>query len=77
MDYVKIYEAWGEEEEKVIESLLRSNNINILVKSQITPLTHPFTVDGLGSFKIFVKSEDLKEAKEILNIYVNEKKGGE
>lgn len=77
MDYVKIYEAWGEEEEKVIESLLRSNNINILVKSQITPLTHPFTIDGLGSFKIFVKPEDVKEAEEILNIYTDKKRGGE
>ncbi len=65
-DYVLIYEAWGEEEEKVIEGLLRANGIDVLVKSHITPLTHPFTVDGLGSFKIFVRKEDKEVAENIL-----------
>ncbi len=65
-DYVLIYEAWGEEEEKVIESLLKANGIDVLVKSHITPLTHPFTVDGLGSFKILVRESDKDLAESIL-----------
>lgn len=68
--FVLIYEAWGEEEEKVIEGLLRSHGIKVLVKSHITPLTHPFTVDGLGSFKIMVKEEDKDLAKKILKEFV-------
>ena len=68
--YVVIYEAWGEEEEKVVEGLLRSNGIDVLVKSHITPLTHPFTVDGLGSFKILVKKEDKELAEDILKANV-------
>ncbi len=76
-DYVVIYEAWGEEEEKVIEGLLRSNGIKVFVKSHITPLTHPFTVNGLGSFKIMVRKEDKELAEAILNEQIENKGGGE
>ncbi len=76
-DYVLIYEAWGEEEEKVIEGLLRANGIKVFVKSHITPLTHPFTVNGLGSFKIMVKSEDKELAEAILKEKIENKNGGE
>ena len=69
--FVVIYEAWGEEEEKVIEGLLKSHGIKVLVKSQITPLTHPFTVNGLGSFKIMVKDEDKEIAENILKEFTS------
>lgn len=65
-DYVMIYEAWGEEEEKVIEGLLRASGIDVLVKSHVTPLTHPFTINGLGSFRIFVRRQDKEIAESIL-----------
>ncbi len=65
-EYVLIYEAWGEEEEKVVEGLLRVHGIKVLVKSHITPLTHPFTINGLGSFKIMVRAEDKDIAEKIL-----------
>ncbi len=76
-DYVIIYEAWGEEEEKVIEGLLKSHGISVLIKSHITPLTHPFTLNGLGSFKIMVKSEDRELAEAILKEKIENKDGGE
>ena len=65
--------VWGQAEAEVIKSYLESNGIPCFFKSQVVQSIHPFTLDGLGEIKIYVKEPDLDAAKALLE----ERDGGE
>ena len=58
--------VWGQAEAEVIKSYLESNGIPSFFKSRVVQSVHPFTMDGLGEIKIYVKEPDLEIAKKLL-----------
>ena len=58
--------VWGQAEAEVIKSYLESNGIPSFFKSHVVQSVHPFTMDGLGEIKIYVKEPDLEIAKKLL-----------
>lgn len=54
-------------EAQVIRSLLESHGIKTVLSGEALRFVYGFTLDGLAEVKIFVKSEDAKEALEIIN----------
>lgn len=58
--------VWGQAEAEVIKSFLESNGIPCFFKGQVVQSIHPFTMDGLGEIKIYVKEPDVETAKKLL-----------
>ena len=62
----EVYRASGEAEALVIKSLLESNGIPCLLRSNAAPSVHVFTVDGMGEFRIMVADARAEEAKSLI-----------
>jgi len=62
----EVHKAWGSAEAEVIKTFLESNDIPCFFKSLVVQSVHPFTSDGLGEIKIFVKESDFETAKKLL-----------
>jgi len=63
---VEVYKARGDGEAQIIRSKLESYGIHSIVKSNAAPSVIPFTVDGLGEYKIMVWEENAEEARTLL-----------
>ena len=65
-DLKVLVSVWGQAEAEVIKGFLESNGIPCFFKSQVVQSIHPFTMNGLGEIKIFVKEPDLEIAGALL-----------
>jgi hypothetical protein len=63
---VSIYQANGELEARVIQSLLESYGIASFLVSHASGSVHPFTIDGLGKVDVVVAEEVAQEATRII-----------
>ena len=63
---VRVYRAGGEAEALIIKSLLESNGIPCLLRSNAAPSVHVFAVDGLGEVKVMVRESRAGEAKRLI-----------
>ena len=63
---MRVYRGAGEAEALIIKSLLESNGIPCLLKSNAAPSVHAFTVDGLGEVEVMVKESRAEEAKRLI-----------
>jgi hypothetical protein len=63
---VEVYRATGEAEALIIKSLLESNDIPCLLKSNAAPSVHVFTVDGMGEVKVMVSESKAEEARSLI-----------
>jgi len=66
MKLVEVYRAVGEAEALIIKSLLESNGIHCLLKSNAAPSVHVFTVDGMGEVMVMVGEPRAEEAKKLI-----------
>jgi hypothetical protein len=66
MKLVEVYRAAGEAEALIIKSLLESNGIYSILKSNAAPSVHVFTVDGMGEVKVMVSESKAEEARSII-----------
>lgn len=53
---------------ELLKSQLRAEGIETVHRSNVAQSIHPFTVNGLGSIKLFVSPGDLDDARKILFI---------
>lgn len=69
MELVKVYSAEGELEAELIKSVLESEGIRALVKSETFGRWFPGVLSGttFGDVQVFVRPEDAERAKEILS----------
>ena len=65
-DLQVLVSVWGQAEAEVIKGFLESSGISCFFKSHSVQSIHPFTIDGLGEIKIFVKKPDMETAKKLL-----------
>ncbi len=65
--FVEVYKARGEIEASIIKGLLESNDIPAYLKSNASPSVHPFTVDGLGEYRVMVPKELAGKARELIS----------
>ena len=66
MKLVEVYKAFGEAEALIIKSLLESNGIYSILKSNAAPSVHVFTVDGMGEYRVMVNESKAEEAKRLI-----------
>jgi hypothetical protein len=64
---IEVYRASGEAEALIIKSLLESNGIPCLLKSNAAPSVHVFTVDGMGEFRVMVAETLAEEARNLID----------
>jgi hypothetical protein len=62
----EVHKTWGSAEAEVVKTFLASHGIPCFFKSLVVQSVHPFTADGLGEIKIFVKDTDFETAKKLL-----------
>jgi len=67
---VELTTVQGDFEAQVLKGMLESEGIEVAVRAGISQSILPFTVDGLGEVKLFVKEEDLPAAKTLMNDYL-------
>lgn len=65
-ELVEVYRAHGEAEAQVIVGLLKSSGIPCLVRSHSAPSVHPFTVNGLGEYRVMVPRASADAARELV-----------
>jgi hypothetical protein len=63
---VELAKVQGDFEAQILKGMLESEGIAVAVRTGVTPNILPFTVDGLGQVKIFVKESDLEAAKAVM-----------
>ena len=66
---VELTAVQGEVEYNIIKGILEGGGIEVLDKQNMAHGTLPFTVDGIGEVKIYVRRSDLAEAREVLRRY--------
>jgi len=67
-------EVQGRLEAEFIKSYLKAQGIEVeLFQESIGHHIYPITIDGLGRVQIFVPKEQTKEAKQLLEAYINAK----
>jgi hypothetical protein len=62
----EVHKVWGQAEAEVIKTFLASHQIPCFFKSLVVQSIHPFTTDGLGEIKIFVKESDYERASALI-----------
>jgi hypothetical protein len=65
-DLKVLISVWGQAEAEVLKGFLENSGIPCFFKSQSVQSVYPFTMDGLGEIKIYVKEPDLEAAKKLL-----------
>ncbi len=63
---IEVYRAVGEEEARVIQSLLDSYGIPSVLKSHAAPSVHVFAVDGMGEVRVMVPTAAAERAKKLI-----------
>lgn len=69
--YKKVWIANGKLDAEMIRSLLESCDIPTLIFQESIGATYGMAFGQIGEAEIFVPKEKVKEAKEILDAYVN------
>lgn len=62
----EVYKVWGPAEAEIIKGFLESHGIHCVFRGKVVQSVHPFSTDGLGEIKIFVREEDLPLAKKLI-----------
>jgi hypothetical protein len=70
---VELTSVQGEMEENLVLGILKGEGIDALVKSDRAGGALPFTMDGMGKVRIYVREDELEKAKELLNEFEGEK----
>lgn len=63
---VELAKVQGDFEAQVLKGMLETVGIEVAVRTGVTPMILPFTVDGLGQVRLFVKESDLDAARAVL-----------
>jgi hypothetical protein len=63
---VELAKVQGDFEAQVLKGMLESEGIEVAVRTGVTPIILPFTVDGLGQVRLFVKAGDLEAAQAVM-----------
>jgi|WetSurMetagenome_2_1015567.scaffolds.fasta_scaffold79322_3 hypothetical protein len=63
---VELAKVQGDFEAQVLKGMLESEGIEVAIRTGVTPNILPFTVDGLGQVRLFVKESDLEAAKAVM-----------
>jgi len=71
-ELVELTAVQGEMEENLIVGLLEEADIQVLVKSDRAGGALPFTTDGMGKVRIYVREDELEEAKRLIAEYQEE-----
>ncbi len=72
LKWEKLTEVQGRLEAEFIKSYLESQDIEVeLFQESVGHHIYPVTVDGLGRVQIFVSKEQSKEARVLLEEYLN------
>lgn len=67
LTWAKLTEVIGRMDADLIESYLEANGIDVeLFQEAVGHLIYPTTIDGLARVQIFVKKENLAEARELI-----------
>jgi hypothetical protein len=66
---VELITVQGEMEENMIVALLEGADIKVLAQSGRAGGALPFTLDGMGKVRIYVREDDLEEAKKLIDEY--------
>ena len=67
MKYEMLAEIYGRMEAELIKSYLEANEIDVeLFQESIGQNIYPTTIDQLGKVQVFVKKENLEEARILL-----------
>ena len=66
---VELAKVQGDFEAQVIKSVLESEGIEAAIKAGMVQDIFPFTVDGLGAAKVYVKKKDLARAEAVIEEY--------
>ena len=74
---VELAKVQGDFEAQVLKGMLESEGIEVAVGTGVTPNILPFTVDGLGQVKLFVKESDLEAARAVMRENEERKRDGE
>jgi hypothetical protein len=72
-EMIELCRVSNESEALTIKSLLSSQGIKCMLKSNIDHSVYPITVDGLGEVRIMVMSKDARESNKILETYTKNK----
>ena len=72
-EMIELCRVSSESEALTIKSLLSSQGIQCMLKSNIDHSVYPITVDGLGEVRIMVMNKDVKESNKILESYTKNK----
>ena len=68
MKYEMLAEIYGRMEAELIKSYLEANEIDVeLFQESVGQNIYPTTIDQLGKVQVFVKKENLEEARILLN----------
>ena len=74
---VELAKVQGDFEAQVLKGMLESEGIEVAVCTGVSPNILPFTVDGLGQMKLFVKERDLEAAKAVMRENEERERNGE
>ena len=66
MNFTPIYRTWEEHEAEMVKELLKKNNIECYLSSQVSHSVYPIPVNGLGEIKVMVEQKDSDRAKKII-----------
>lgn len=66
---VELTTVQGEMEARILFSILESEGIKVLVKSDMASGLLPFTADGMGKVRLLVLEEDLVKARVVIKEY--------
>jgi hypothetical protein len=74
---VELAKVQGDFEAQVLKGMLESEGIEVAVRTGVTPIILPFTVDGLGQVRLYVKESDLAAAKAFMTAVEEAREAGE
>ncbi|MCX5754368.1 MAG: DUF2007 domain-containing protein [Candidatus Krumholzibacteria bacterium] len=74
---VELAKVQGDFEAQVLKGMLESEGIEVAIRTGVTPNILPFTVNGLGQVRLFVKESDLDAAKAVMRENEEREKDGE
>jgi hypothetical protein len=66
---VELAKVQGDFEAQVLKGMLESEGIEVAIRAGISQNVLPFTVDGLGEMKLYVRERDLASAKAVIEEY--------
>ena len=66
---IELAKVQGDFEAQVLKGMLESEGIDVAIRAGISQSILPFTVDGLGEMKLYVKESDFVAAKALIGEY--------